>query len=85
MGSYLGQHGEVLVLHDGGSVGGQAALLQTGEEVVQVDAVDGERSRYSNLCLHCFLSLSVADINKAALPLLDTYLITLDILARAVR
>lgn len=51
MGSYLGQHGEVLVLHDGGSVGGQAALLQTGEEVVQVDAVDGERPCYLNLSI----------------------------------
>lgn len=51
MGSYLGQHGEVLVLHDGRSVGGQAALLQTREEVVQVDAVDGERKKIAvSLC-----------------------------------
>lgn len=32
----------MLVLYDGCSVRGQAALLQTGEQVVQVDAVDGE-------------------------------------------
>ena len=30
----------MLVLHDGGPVGGQAALLQAGEQVVQVDAAE---------------------------------------------
>lgn len=37
--SHLGQHGQVLVLHNGGPVGGQAALLQAGEQVVQVHTV----------------------------------------------
>lgn len=42
---YLGQHGQMLVLDDGGSVGRQAALFQTGKQVVQVHAGDREREK----------------------------------------
>lgn len=42
---YLGEHGQVLVLDDGGPVGGQAALLQTGEQVVEVHAATHRRRR----------------------------------------
>lgn len=34
---YLGEHGQVLVLNDGGPVGCQAALLQTGKQVIEMD------------------------------------------------
>ena len=35
---FLGQNGEMLILDDGGSIGGQSALLQVGEHEEEVDA-----------------------------------------------
>lgn len=40
---YLGQHGQMLVLDDGGPVGRQAAFFQTWEQVVQMHAGDTEK------------------------------------------
>lgn len=37
---HLGEHGKVLVLHDGCSVGGQTSFLQRREKIVQVDTAE---------------------------------------------
>lgn len=42
---YLGEHGQMLVLDDGGPVGRQAALFQTWKQVVQVHAGNREEER----------------------------------------
>lgn len=42
---YLGEHGQVLVLNDGSPVGCQAALLQTGKKVIEMDTAKKQTHR----------------------------------------